>query len=477
MTYSAAPESFRPFRRPRHVVVIGAGPAGLVAAHELVREGVAVTILERRSALGGLGGTTAFEGRAGTYRFDFGGHRFITNNADLLALVEDLVGDDLLTAERRSVIRLAGRTYEYPLAIGNLLANAPPSLLVGAARDLAWNTIRRPSVAPDADFAAWTRARFGPTLYRTFFEGYTRKLWGIEPSALSGDWAEQRISLVDLKDVARRLLPGRQSGVRTYARSYRYPRLGFGMIFDRLADRVMAEGAELRTGVTVTGLRMSGSAVSRVETDAGDVPCDAVVSTMPLPDMVRLTGGKCSLRFRGLRFFNMTMDVADVSPFTWQYLSDPSIMATRLQEPKRRSPEMAPEGRTSLMLEIPCDPGDALWSAEDEVLLPRIRHDLSRLGIDPDAMSGEVFSTRAATAYPLMVKGYERAREAAFRRLEAIDNLVQCGRQGSFRYVFTDTAMEMGQLAAHSLLEGADRRRAIRDHRNERVVIETESIA
>jgi len=66
----------RPDRRPNHVVVLGAGPAGLIAAYELVRAGIRTTILERRPTLGGLGGTTVFEGRAGTYRFDFGGHRF-----------------------------------------------------------------------------------------------------------------------------------------------------------------------------------------------------------------------------------------------------------------------------------------------------------------------------------------------------------------------------------------------------------------
>ncbi|MCV6597052.1 MAG: hypothetical protein OIF40_08225, partial [Mangrovicoccus sp.] len=63
------------------------------------------------------------------------------------------------------------------------------------------------------------------------------------------------------------------------------------------------------------------------------------------------------------------------------------------------------------------------------------------------------------------------------QHLSGIENLVQCGRQGTFRYVFTDTAMEMGVMAAQSLVEGADRRRAIHDHRNERVVIETESVA
>ena len=461
--------------RPEHVVVLGAGPAGLMAGYELIRAGVAVTVLERRPALGGLGGTTVLEGRHGTFRFDFGGHRFITHNADLLRLVADLLGDDLLTAMRRSVIRLGGRTYDYPLSMGNLLRNAPPGLLAGAAADLARLALGR-GPKPGPDFASWTESRFGRTLYRTFFAGYTQKLWGIPPERLSADWAEQRISLVDIKDVARRLLPGARSNPRTYAQRYRYPRHGFGVIFERLAARLVREGGTIRSGVSVKGFVRQGSRVRAVLSDHGPVTCDAVVSTVPLPDMVRMTGGRVDLRFRGLRFLSFPMAVPDVSPWTWQYLSDPDMLATRLQEPRRRSPEMAPPGMSSLMLEIPCDPGDELWSLADEALFERAKADLRRLGIDPGLATGELMSVRAANAYPLMVLGYERERARAIDHLSGIANLVQCGRQGTFRYIFTNSAMEMGQMAAAMLLSGEDRRAAIYDHRNEKTVIETESI-
>ncbi|HVW54355.1 MAG TPA: FAD-dependent oxidoreductase [Rhizobiaceae bacterium] len=463
-------------QRPDHVVIAGAGPAGLMAAYELIQAGTRVTILEKRASLGGLGGTTLFEGRDGTYRFDFGGHRFITHNRDLLQLVDDLVGEDLLTATRRSVIRLGGRTYAYPLAPLDLLRNAPPSLLARAAFDLAKRMIR-PQVPAGNDFASWTESRFGRTLYRTFFAGYTQKLWGIPPTQLSADWAEQRISLVDIRDVFRRLLPGAANNPRTYARSYRYPRHGFGVIFQRLAKRLVDEGASIRAGVSVAGFGVERGRIVRVLTDNGPIACDAVISTLPLPEMVRMTGSRADLRFRGLRFLNFPMAVPDVSPWTWQYLSDRDMVGTRLQEPRRRSPDMAPPGMSSLMMEIPCDPGDELWTMPDDQLFRRIRGDLARLGIDPSRITGEMFSARAATAYPLMTVGYQKERDRALAHLGGISNLVQCGRQGTFRYIFTDTAMEMGQMAARTLLAGDDRRRAIYEHRNEKTVIEAENVA
>jgi len=456
------------------VLVLGAGPAGLTAAWRLIEAGKRVTVLEKRPAHGGLGGTTVFEGRHGTYRFDFGGHRFITHNPGLLKLVEDLVGNDLLTAVRKSVIRFRGRTYAYPLALGNLLRTAPPGLLLGAAADLATLPLRR---RRDGSFADWIESRFGPTLYRNFFEGYTAKLWGIDPRDLSADWAGQRISLIDLKDVAKRLIPGAGDTPRTYARTYRYPKYGFGVIFDRLAERITAAGGRILHDTAVDAIEAGGRRITAVQAGGRRYAAEAVVSTIALPDMVRLTGGTCGLRFRGLRFFNMPLAVDNLSDCTWQYLSDPGILATRLQEPKRRSPFMAPEGQTSAMLEIPCDPGDELWTMPDAELFGRVCTDLRHLGIDPAAATGEYFSTRAAQAYPLLRVGYERDREAAIAHLDRFTNLYQCGRQATFRYIFTDAAMEMGEMAAQSILDGVDRRRAIYDHRTERTVIETQSVA
>lgn len=457
------------------IVVLGAGPAGLTAAWALVNAGHKVTVLEARPEAGGMGGTTTFEGRDGTYRFDFGGHRFITANQTLMDLVDDLLGDDLLIAERHSVIRFGGRIYDYPLSPGNLLSRAPWSLLAGAATDFLAG---RTGIDPEGpDFASWTRARFGPTLYDTFFAGYTEKLWGIPPDHLSGDWADQRISLTNLREVIRLLLPGKTNGPRSYSRRYRYPRLGFGQLFDRLAYRITEMRGTIRQGVRVIGFDHSEDQIARVLTTQGPVACDRVISTLSLPKMQEMTGGGPSpLSFRGLRFLNFPMTGGDITPWTWQYLSDPHLLATRLQEPRRRSPEMAPPGMSSLMMEIPCDPSDPLWDMPDTALFARAKADLAHLGIDPARTTGEVFSTRSSQAYPLMDLAYDRHRSTARRHLNRFTNLVQAGRQATFRYIFTDTAMEMGLMAAEMLSTGEDLRDRIYDHRNERTVIEAESI-
>ncbi|MCW8884534.1 MAG: FAD-dependent oxidoreductase, partial [Motiliproteus sp.] len=455
------------------VAVLGAGPAGLMAAWELNKAGYKVVLIEAENQVGGMSATLKFKGNHGDYRFDYGGHRFITRNPELLQFVEDLMGDELLHSLRKSVIRFQGRTYQYPLALGDLLKNAPTGLLLGAASDLLFKLpFNQPVQDRDnASFAEWIESRFGPTLYRNFFEGYTAKLWGIDPTQLSADWASQRISLLDLKDVAQRLLPQRSDTPRTYARKYRYPKLGFGRIFEKLADHLVENGVELLLNHPVQGLRTEGKQLKAIHCGPKgaikEIAVDQVIATLPLPMMADFIQIPHQLRYRSLRFFNMPMLTENISDNTWQYLSDPNIMATRLQEPRRRSPYMAPTGQTSLMMEIPCFKGDNLWSMDNAQLQPQVMADLRSLGVNTDASSGEYFSSFSEHAYPLMQLGYQQERHRVIEQLNDYQNLIMTGRQGTFRYIFTDTAMEMGQLAARSLIDKQDRRGEIFDFRNE----------
>ncbi|MGF1725326.1 FAD-dependent oxidoreductase [Photobacterium nomapromontoriensis] len=467
----------------KHVAVLGAGPAGLMAAWELVEAGYQVTILDRDDHVGGMCATQTFTGQHGEYRFDFGGHRFITKNPKLLAFVDSLMGEELLFAQRKSVIRYRGRIYQYPLALVDLIKNAPLPLLVGGAVDLVKQMFKsKPQDQSSVSFAEWIESRFGTTLYKHFFEGYTGKLWGIDPAFLSGDWASQRISLMDLKDVARRLLPGRRSSVRTYARQYRYPKWGFGQLYTRLAEELEKKGVTIVLNSDVCGLTVNThQQIEQVkyqyQGETKTLECEHVISTLPLPLMCKLTGFESGLEFRSLRFMNMPMETQDISDNTWQYLSDPELLGTRLQEPKRRSSFMAPKGRSSVMIEIPCNKNDDVWNMDGARLQQRVLADLASLGIEPQLATGEYFTSYTEHAYPLMDMTYQAKREKAITHLSQYSNLIMTGRQGTFRYIFTDTAMEMGMMAAQSVIDGKDRRREIFDFRNEKTVIEVQSVA
>ena len=447
-----------------HVAVLGGGACGMSAALELTKLGVQTTVLEREPRIGGLCGTHERDG----FRFDFGGHRVVTRNPDIDRLVRELVGGDLLERERSSAVLNGGKRYRYPLQLDDVLRQYGPARGARALGSYARAAIRQwLSPHPEQTFEEWVTHRFGAELYGTFFGPYTEKLWGLAPSEISADWAAQRISLPSLLDVAARLVGIRRPIVRTYARRYLYPRYGIGQIFERCAERIAERGGTLRTEAEVTAIERRGHEVRAVRfrdpRGEHELPCDAVLSTLSLPALARMLGplpaaierAAGRLHFRAIRLIQLMLDGPPVSPHTWMYVSEPGYLMARIQEPVHRSPAMAPAGATSLMLEIPCAVGDEIWTAADETLRDRCLADLARLGFPglEQRVRGS-FSTYVPEGYPIYHLGYAEDRAAVLSHLGRFERLLSSGRQGAFRYIFMDTAMEMGIGAARALAAG-----------------------
>ncbi len=441
------------------VAVLGAGAAGLSAAWKLVEAGKKVCVVERDGQVGGLSKTV----RRGGFSFDLGGHRIITDEPEVLERLQSLMGEELLVRPRRSQIRFRQRYYSYPLEARDLVTKLPPWTSLRCFAGYLWTHATRRLLRPEDDsLEAWIVNRFGRPLYELYFGPYTEKLWGCSPREISSDWAVQRISLLNLGDVILRLLRLRKDTPKTYATRFYYPRRGIGSIWERVADLVRGAGGQVRLNCSVREVRPQEGLVA-CETPQGrlDVRADIIVSTIPMPALVAgvwpspdaaAQEAARSLRFRSIRFLNLMLDLPQVSENTWIYASDPELLFFRIQEPRNWSPWSAPEGRTSLILEIACNEGDEVWSADDASIRERCLADLKSIGFDvADAVIG-AFSTRAAHAYPVYDLEYARKLRVIRSALEPIDGLICCGRQGLFRYNNMDHSMHMGFLAADAVL-------------------------
>jgi protoporphyrinogen oxidase len=428
------------------VAVLGAGPAGLACAWELACRGARVVVLEASQHVGGLAATFERDG----FRFDQGGHRFLTRWPELLERVTKLLGEELLLVDRHSVVLSNGRRFGYPLELADLLRHVPLRRGLHYVASWALERARRPA-RDETSFEGWMTRRFGPALYAEFFAPYSRKLWGIEPSRLSSEWAPQRIGSFDLGFALQHLLGLARARPRTVARRFLYPRLGMGQLFDAIAREVERLGGSLRLGARVEGLALEGGRVRAARTVGGDHEARAFVSTLPLAELAGFLGVEARLRFRGLRFLNLMLDAPAQLGSTWAYLSDGEGLVSRVQEPARRSPFMAPPGRGSLQLELPGSPGDPVFELADDELFARAWPEVAGAGlVIPAAVTG-FFSTRAAHAYPV----FERATRDELARAHAgasrFSNLELAGRQGRFSYVFADRAMEEGIAAARRI--------------------------
>ena len=441
------------------VVILGGGPCGLSAAWELSRSGKAVVVVEAQSSLGGLCKTINYKG----YNFDLGGHRFISKNDELINKIKALMGDDLLVSERISAIRLDGREFQYPLSAGDILKQTDIIFLTRCLVDYVYQALyKKLKDSPDTSFEDWIINRFGRKLYATFFKDYTHKLWGIPSSKLSSDWAAERISLLNLWDVVLRLCGLGREAPRTYAKRYFYPKQGIGQIFEYIAREIKQNGGNIVLNARFKKLLLEGGRVKGVvyESNGEDqvINCDWVVSTIPITDLIynQDRGGEYqeasnaarSLRFRSLRFLNILIDKPEIGRNTWTYIPDGKYIMTRIQEPNKRSPHNAPDGKTSLMLEIPCSYNDEVWNMQDDILFKRCIEDLLNLGIDIKDKVIDYFYTRERHAYPIYQLDYKLHLKKLFLWIDTIENIHTCGRNGLFRYIFMDRAMEMGFEAA-----------------------------
>ena len=438
-------------------IVVGAGVAGLSAAHRLALDGTKVLVLERAPQVGGLCATLSF----GDFRYDIGGHRFFTKNGGLRDYFVQAVNDRVETVGRRSSIYFGGKLFDYPLSPVNALVGMGP---VGSLRALGSFVAQRGRewVRPKRKetFEDWVTAQFGKRLYETFFKGYTEKVWGISCTEISADWAAQRIRGLNLGLAVKKALGfGVKKAEATLAEEFLYPTGGFGELPEGLARLIAAAGGEVRCSSEVVGAATEGGRMTGVTTSDGQHhAADLFVLTAPLPVMVGwLPGGPqvaaaAHLRYRGLVTVGMAVDKERISRDHWTYFPDPDIGFGRMHEPKNWSPSMAPDDKTLVVLEYFAFPEDPIWAVEDEQLVERTAETLRKLGlVDKGEVSGGRVD-RWRYAYPTYDMGYETRVQQAYDLFEGLSNTVLAGRTGMFRYHNADHAIETGFEAAACLL-------------------------
>ena len=456
----------------QHVVIMGAGPAGLTAAYELLKREVPVTVLEKDpKQVGGLARTVEYKG----YRFDIGGHRFFSKNEEVEGLWTEILGDEMLTRGRLSRIYYRGRFFAYPIKAVNALWNLGPVeavLCLASYARARLQPMKNPKSLED-----WVRNQFGWRLFTIFFKTYTEKVWGISTKELSADWAAQRIKSLDLWVVLRSaLLPGRKAGrrgeiVTTLIDKFRYPRLGPGQMWERVAEIAEAKHHPVLLGRSVARIDHKAGLVRSVVTRTEDgrnethegthfissIPMRELVAKLDPPAPERVREAANSLGYRDFISIALMIDRADVFPDNWIYIHDPAVRVGRIQNFKNWSPDMVPDaGKTCLGLEYFCFEGDGLWTMSDAELIALAKKELAQLGI---CSASEVFDgvvVRQQKAYPVYDDSYQ-ANVSIVRDYLAssLPNLHLAGRNGMHKYNNQDHSMMTALLVARQIATGS----------------------
>jgi len=465
-------------------LVIGAGPAGLTAAYQLVKRAAPVTVLEGDSMVGGISRTAVRDG----WRFDIGGHRFFTKVPEVEALWHEILPDgEFLSRPRMSRILYQGKLYDYPLKATNALRNLGLVEAVKCVASYAWARVRPPK--DESDYESWLVARFGWRLYRTFFKTYTEKLWGVPVSDMPSDWAAQRVKTLSLSNaVWNALVPRRgQTEITTLIDEFQYPKYGPGMMWEAAAEQIVAGGGTLVletkvtaihrepglgatavTGTVTGGYGAGAGAPDASRTDIGashTYACDEVISTMALSSLVRVMDppapphvreAAASLRYRDFLTVALVVPESASFPDNWIYIHAPEVKVGRIQNFGSWSPYLVKDGCTCLGLEYFVFEGDGTWSLPDDELVELATKELASLGLVATHQVERGFVVRMPKGYPYYDKHYAGHVDTIRRWLEDdVPNVHPVGRNGMHRYNNADHSMLTAMLTVENILDGA----------------------
>lgn len=454
------------------VAIIGAGPAGLTAGYLLTKAGLSVAILEKDTRyVGGISRTVEHEG----YRFDIGGHRFFSKSQAVVDLWNEILPDDFIQRPRMSRIYYESKFYAYPLRAFQALRNLGLWRSTLCMASFAWAKLR-----PRKDvrsFEDWTINQFGQKLYSIFFKTYTEKVWGMPCNTMSADWAAQRIKGLSLGkavlDGLRRSLglnrrPNDGMATKTLLESFRYPRLGPGMMWEAARDHILATGrGQVLMGHSLKQVSQDGAGRWRVtaahEGGQSVIHATHLVSSAPMRELAgrihplpQTLPEAMDLKYRDFLTVALKIRSEDLFPDNWIYIHDAKVQVGRIQNFRSWSPEMVPDPQVACVgLEYFCFEGDGLWAMADEDLVALATREMAILGlVRPEQVIGGAV-VRQEKAYPVYDEAYAANVATLRAELETrYPTLHLVGRNGMHRYNNQDHAMMTAMLSVENILAG-----------------------
>lgn len=496
----------------KKALIIGAGPAGLTAAYELLTKSkdIEVVVFEESDCFGGISKTVNYKGN----RMDMGGHRFFSKIPEVNAwwdhmlpmqghpTYDDIIlhrpmpvaegGPDpekedrvMLTRHRVSRILFDTKFYDYPISLKpETFKNFGLLTTLKVGFSYLGSMFHK---LPEDNLENFYINCFGRKLYSMFFEYYTENLWGRHPSEIDASWGAQRtkgLSIMGiLKDFFGKLFKVKNRKVNTsLIEEFKYPKLGPGQLWDVTAAEVEKLGGTIIKNAKVTRVHKNANNVLTsltYEKDGQELTMegDYFISSMPVKDLV---GGMNDVPAepariaKGLPYRDyMTLGVLvpkinlvnktniktinNIVPDCWVYVQDRNVKLGRFQIYNNWSPYMIKdlEHTVWIGLEYFVNEGDEYWNMTEEEFAKIGVSEMIKLGLidSPDVVL-DVHMEKVKKAYPAYFDTYDEI-DRLVDYLSSIENLYCVGRNGQHRYNNIDHSMVTSFEAVKNILTGS----------------------
>lgn len=493
----------------RYAIIIGAGPAGLTAAYRFLKDtDITPIILEETDYIGGISRTAEYKGN----RMDIGGHRFFTKNPEVNALWAELMptqgapslddkelgvekplvegGPDpekvdrvMLVRNRISRIFYLRKFFDYPIS---LKPETFKNMGFGRTMKAGFGYLGSCIVKRKEDsLANFYINRFGKPLYEMFFEDYTEKVWGLNPSQISADWGAQRVKGLSLMkavwNVISKPFRSKDKVETSLIEQYYYPKMGPGQLYEEMAREIKEMGGQIIMNTRVKDIVLDGGKVSKIiaEHDGQDIEYtgEVFLSTMPVKDLIEGMGNAVpddvhriatalpyrdfmtvGLLLKKLKLENKTKvkTLTGNVPDCWIYVQERDVKLGRIQVFNNWSPYMVADPHNTMWvgLEYFCNEGDEYWNMSDDDFIKFAIDELIKIDIvDRDDILDAV-RIRMKKAYPAYFGTYsEFDKVKSF--LDTVDNLWCLGRNGQHRYNNMDHSMLTAIEAVRAIAAGS----------------------
>jgi protoporphyrinogen oxidase len=497
----------------RKAIIIGAGPAGLTAAYELLTQtDIIPIVIEADTQVGGLSKTIDYRGN----KIDLGGHRFFSKSEKIIAwwlkilpleengqqsngitinyhnqtstlpfstpLHETDNKGGMMIRPRKSRIYYKGKFFDYPLQL-NWKTAKNLGIVKMISIGISYTMAKLFPVKPEKSLADFFINRFGKTLYETFFRDYTEKVWGVSCDALPAAWGQQRIKDLCIGKVVKhafRNIFSRDQTIRQSATStslieqFLYPRYGPGQMWEAVAKRVRQMGGIILTGHKVTGLSVTNDRVTSAEITnniSGEIQQlegEYFFSTMPVKELItqmktetlpdNVIRSAASLEYRDFLIVGMLASQmalrkgASSLTDNWIYIQDKNIRAGRMQLFHNWSPYMvADASKVWIGVEFFCNETDEFWNRKDEAIAASAIREMEDIGLLHAKDIEDTVVIKAPKAYPSYFGGYENFQTVR-AYTDKIENLFLIGRNGMHKYNNSDHSMLTAMEAVANII-------------------------
>ncbi len=505
-------------------IIIGAGPAGLTAAYELLKHtDIKPVIYEAGDSVGGIAKTVDHRGNL----IDVGGHRFFSKSERVISwwlsllplqgkpskddrllgrqisLSEEKDAPDpeqtdlvMLVRRRLSRIYFIKKFFDYPISLNwdtvKKMGSVRLMRIIASYARVKISPVREKSLE---DFYI---NRFGAELYKIFFKEYTEKLWGIPCRQLPSDWGAQRVKGLSMTKAVGHAFKSIfiKSGSKaspdvetSLIDSFYYPKLGVGQMWERAASLIRDMGGEIHLGREAVGFRDDGKKVSRVSIksvktgETSEAEADYFFSTMPIKDLIsgfdrtppEVREVANDLRYRdfitvglllhSLKIKNQTeiKTLNSLIPDTWIYIQEPDVKMCRFQIFNNWSPYLVRDSNNAwLGLEYVCNEGDDLWNKSQDEMIAFATSELEKMDIADKREVIDATVVKVKKAYPSYAGSFDKMGIIK-NYVNRFENLYLIGRNGLHRYNNMDHSMLTAMTAVDNIKRGISDKDSIWD--------------